>query len=144
MRQNKNKLERLLTAAMLYLIRYKWTSKKGTEQNQSSHRSLSLMLASKVPTISFSRQSAEKKVWKLTLPSNFWAYKVCFTLMSTQKVSQYRHKSDGPLASIRSDLEKYKSQILASVSQCRARTFHVFTQVPVYFTQKLDGTFKLN
>ena len=31
--ENKNKLERLLTAAMLYLIRCTWTSKDGTKQN---------------------------------------------------------------------------------------------------------------
>ena len=62
MRQNKNMLECLLTAAMLYLIRCKWSSENGTEQNQSSQRSDVSMM----PTISKAAR-VPKKIHTKTL-----------------------------------------------------------------------------
>ena len=73
LRQNKNKLKLLLTAAMLYLIRCKCSSKTGTEQNQSSHLFDVCMFVSKVPTLSKAAKVPKKT---LEADSAISAYKV--------------------------------------------------------------------
>ena len=52
--------------------------------------------------------------------------------------SEYRNKSDGPLK------KRTILSINTGAAECHVRSFHVFKQVHVYFTQKLHGTFNFN
>ena len=69
--------------------------------------------------------------------------RVCFTLVSAQKVSTDTKLTGRSLPCAQ---ETYKPQhrYYIRVSRCHARSFHVFKQVPVYFSEKLHGAFNFN